>query len=83
MVILSSTVLQVFHVVFRPYYSIYCAKSNSDGVFYFSFVCFSLQQTRKEFDDFEKLFNRFLIESGPSVLWDKIRLLPEESVSYI
>ncbi|XP_041352363.1 UTP--glucose-1-phosphate uridylyltransferase-like isoform X2 [Gigantopelta aegis] len=38
------------------------------------------QQTRTEFDNFEKLFNRFLVESGPSVTWDKIRLLPEESV---
>ena len=32
---------------------------------------------RKELDGFEQLFGRYLQETGPSVIWDKIKLLPE------
>jgi UTP--glucose-1-phosphate uridylyltransferase len=40
------------------------------------------QQTnvRKEFDGYERLFSRFLQETGPSVDWEKIELLPEGAV---
>lgn len=40
------------------------------------------QQTmvRKEFDGFEQLFSRFLQETGPSVDWERIKLLPEGAV---
>nr|XP_045620646.1 UTP--glucose-1-phosphate uridylyltransferase-like isoform X1 [Procambarus clarkii] len=36
--------------------------------------------TQKDFEGFEKLFGRFVNESGPSVEWDKIHKLPEEAV---
>ncbi|XP_056641129.1 UTP--glucose-1-phosphate uridylyltransferase isoform X1 [Diorhabda carinulata] len=35
---------------------------------------------KKQFDGFTKLFTRFLDETGPSVLWDKIEKLPEDAV---
>jgi UTP--glucose-1-phosphate uridylyltransferase len=38
------------------------------------------ETSRKEFDGFERLFARFLQETGPSVDWEKIKLLPEEAV---
>jgi len=38
------------------------------------------EQVRKEFDGFEGLFNRFLRESGPSVEWDKLKLLAPDAV---
>ena len=34
-----------------------------------------------EFEGFETLFDRYLHEMGPSVDWDKIKLLPEGAVS--
>ena len=40
-----------------------------------------LQNVRKEFDGFEKLYGRFLQETGPSIEWDKIKLLPDQAVS--
>ena len=42
-------------------------------------VCF--QRIEQEFDQFQQLFDRFLTETGPSVDWEKIRLLPDEAVS--
>lgn len=47
-------------------------------IYYF---CFIFQRVQKEFDEFENLFGRFLRESGPSVEWDKLKLLAPESVS--
>ncbi|XP_018575661.1 UTP--glucose-1-phosphate uridylyltransferase isoform X2 [Anoplophora glabripennis] len=38
------------------------------------------EQARKEFDDFSKLFKRFLDETGPSVSWDKIEKLPPGAI---
>ncbi|KAG7167142.1 UTP--glucose-1-phosphate uridylyltransferase-like 1 [Homarus americanus] len=38
------------------------------------------EATQKEFEGFEKLFGRFINESGPSVEWDKIKKLPEGAV---
>lgn len=35
---------------------------------------------QKDFEGFEKLFGRFINESGPSVEWDHIQKLPEGSV---
>lgn len=37
---------------------------------------------RIELAGYEQLFGRYLQETGPSVLWDKIKLLPEGGVSY-
>ncbi|ESO82432.1 hypothetical protein LOTGIDRAFT_223337 [Lottia gigantea] len=37
-------------------------------------------QVRKEFDNFEILFSRFLSETGPSVVWDKIKLLQDDLI---
>jgi len=40
------------------------------------------ESTRKEFDGFEKLFGRYLhetLQQGPSIYWEKIKLLPEEA----
>lgn len=39
------------------------------------------QLARTELAGFEQLFGRYLQETGPSVLWDKIKLLPEGGVS--
>lgn len=44
-------------------------------------IPFTFQGVRKEFDGFERLFARFLQETGPSVDWEKIKLLPEGAVS--
>ncbi|XP_042886669.1 UTP--glucose-1-phosphate uridylyltransferase-like [Penaeus japonicus] len=38
------------------------------------------ETTEKDFEGFEKLFGRFINESGPSVEWSKIEKLPEGSV---
>ncbi|KAK4316812.1 hypothetical protein Pmani_012066 [Petrolisthes manimaculis] len=38
------------------------------------------EATQKEFEGFEKLFGRFINESGPSVEWDKIQRLPDGAV---
>lgn len=35
---------------------------------------------QKDFEGFEKLFGRFINESGPSVEWEKIEKLPKEAV---
>ncbi|XP_049943662.1 UTP--glucose-1-phosphate uridylyltransferase-like [Schistocerca serialis cubense] len=35
---------------------------------------------RKQFDGFEKLFERFLSEDGPSIDWEKIQKLPQDAV---
>ncbi|XP_074640554.1 UTP--glucose-1-phosphate uridylyltransferase-like [Tubulanus polymorphus] len=35
---------------------------------------------QKEFDAYEVLFSRYLLETGPSIHWDKISRLPEGSV---
>uniref|UniRef100_A0A0B7AN08 UTP--glucose-1-phosphate uridylyltransferase n=1 Tax=Arion vulgaris TaxID=1028688 RepID=A0A0B7AN08_9EUPU len=37
-------------------------------------------RTRKEFEGFETLFARFLRETGPSVEWDKLKLLSPELI---
>ncbi|KAK7084533.1 UTP--glucose-1-phosphate uridylyltransferase [Halocaridina rubra] len=36
--------------------------------------------SQKDFEGYEKLFGRFINESGPSVEWDHIQKLPEDSV---
>ncbi|PVD26403.1 hypothetical protein C0Q70_14079 [Pomacea canaliculata] len=38
------------------------------------------EKTRKEFDNFETLFGRFLRESGTALQWDKLKLLSDEAV---
>ncbi|XP_012941896.1 UTP--glucose-1-phosphate uridylyltransferase [Aplysia californica] len=38
------------------------------------------EKVRKEFDSFENLFARFLRESGPSVEWEKLKLLAPDAV---
>ncbi|CAL1541637.1 unnamed protein product [Lymnaea stagnalis] len=38
------------------------------------------EQVRKEFDGFENLFGRFLRETGPSVEWEKLKLLAPEAI---
>ena len=40
-----------------------------------------LQVVQNEFDGFERLFDRFLHETGPSVEWEKIEQLPGQAVS--
>ena len=42
-----------------------------------------MQIVQNEFDGFERLFDRFLHETGPSVDWDKIELLPADAVRAI
>lgn len=37
---------------------------------------------QREFEEFRKLFDRFLRETGPSITWNKIEKLPEGAVSY-
>lgn len=39
------------------------------------------EHVQQEFDEFEQLFNRYLHEEGPSVNWDKIKLLPDDAVT--
>ena len=41
------------------------------------------ESVQLDFDGFEKLFSRFINESGPSVEWDRIQKLPEAAVSCI
>jgi len=38
------------------------------------------EHTRKEFDGFERLFGRFLRETGPSVQWEKLQLVSNNVV---
>lgn len=38
------------------------------------------QRIRAEFDEFEKLFGRYLQEAGHAIMWDKIRLVSEDLV---
>lgn len=40
-----------------------------------------LQVVKKDFENFEKLFKRFLLKSGPSVVWSEIQSPPEGYVS--
>ena len=35
---------------------------------------------QREFDGYQKLFAKFLVDTGPSVIWDKIERLPPGSV---
>ena len=35
---------------------------------------------QQELDGFQKLFNKFINESGPSVHWDRIEKLPTDAV---
>ena len=44
----------------------------------FSALC---QELRREFSAFENLFGSFLMESGTTVEWDKIKTLKEGEVS--
>ena len=46
------------------------------------FFCFASQLVRKEMDGFERLFGRFLAETGPSIEWEKIRPVPDDAVSF-
>lgn len=41
------------------------------------------QRIRAEFDEFEKLFGRYLQESGHAIMWDKIRLVSDDLVSIL
>uniref|UniRef100_A0A8W8IEJ5 UTP--glucose-1-phosphate uridylyltransferase n=1 Tax=Magallana gigas TaxID=29159 RepID=A0A8W8IEJ5_MAGGI len=38
------------------------------------------ERIRAEFDEFEKLFGRYLQESGHAIMWDKIRLVSDDLV---
>lgn len=40
----------------------------------------SVDQVSQDFEGFTKLFKRFLQETGPSLEWDRIQKLPEDSV---
>ena len=37
----------------------------------------------QDFDGFQRLFGKFINETGPSVIWDKIEKLPQNAVSKI
>ncbi|XP_023931011.1 UTP--glucose-1-phosphate uridylyltransferase-like isoform X3 [Lingula anatina] len=39
------------------------------------------ETVEKELDGFQRLFDRFMVETGPSVEWEDIKLLPQEAVS--
>lgn len=39
------------------------------------------EQFQKELEGFERLFGRFINETGPSVEWDRIQKLPDGAVS--
>lgn len=39
-----------------------------------------IEHVKKEFDDFSKLFKRFLDETGPSVSWEKIEKLDPDAI---
>ena len=41
------------------------------------------QDVRAQFDGFERLFARFLQETGPSVKWEDISVLPNEAVGFL
>ena len=41
------------------------------------------QVVEKNFDGFKKLFGKFINETGPSVVWDRIEKLPLNAVSCI
>ena len=45
-------------------------------------VLYNLQRIRAEFDEFEKLFGRYLQEAGHAIMWDKIRLVSDNLVSF-
>ena len=45
--------------------------------------CFSINDTSQDFEGFKNLFGKFINSTGPSVNWDKIEKLPQESVSKI
>lgn len=45
-------------------------------------VLYNLQRIRAEFDEFEKLFGRYLQEAGHAIMWDKIRLVSDDLVSF-
>ncbi|CAD5122491.1 DgyrCDS10914 [Dimorphilus gyrociliatus] len=38
------------------------------------------KQVRADLDGYERIFKRFLSETGPSVQWEKINLLPKEAI---
>ena len=40
-----------------------------------------LQMMEKNFEGFQRLFGKFINETGPSVHWDKIERLPKDAVS--
>lgn len=39
------------------------------------------ERINREFNGFTKLFQRFLQDQGPSVVWEQIEKLPQDSVS--
>lgn len=41
------------------------------------------ERIKLEFDGFQKLFQKFLQDQGPSVVWEQIQKLPEGAVSFI
>lgn len=51
--------------------------------FFFISVLPVFQRIRAEFDEFEKLFGRYLQESGHAIMWDKIRLVSDDLVSIV
>lgn len=55
------------------------------SVFFFFFISVLpvFQRIRAEFDEFEKLFGRYLQESGHAIMWDKIRLVSDDLVSIL
>lgn len=57
----------------------------SFSVFFFliSSVWPVFQRIRAEFDEFEKLFGRYLQEAGHAIMWDKIRLVSDDLVSIL
>ena len=46
-------------------------------------MCFDINDTLQDFEGFKNLFGKFINSTGPSVNWDKIEKLPQESVSKI
>lgn len=55
------------------------------SVFFFFFISVLpvFQRIRAEFDEFEKLFGRYLQEAGHAIMWDKIRLVSDDLVSIL
>lgn len=51
--------------------------------FFFISVWPVFQRIRAEFDEFEKLFGRYLQEAGHAIMWDKIRLVSDDLVSIL